>query len=138
MRKTLSSKRFILISVFLILPILLISLGSSFSSLARVYVSSGEFVFSIILGALVTSSFYAQYVKNKVLKIGLISIFGVLVPLLYINAAYEVYGSGIREFSVVWSPIYFVTSLIGSVQIILYVGILITSLFRMIEDMNDA
>ncbi len=126
-------KKFTSIAAFLIAPLILLSLGSALSSLTRIYVSSGTFVFSIILGALVTSVYYARSIRNKALKIGLILIFGVLVPILYINAAHEIFGTGIREYSDTWSPIYLATMLIGLIEIILYTWIITSSFIMLVK-----
>lgn len=119
------------ISVFLILPILLESLGSSTSSLTRVYVNSGTFFLSILLGALVTTNFYTLYLKNRRLRYTLIFIFGVVTPILYIQSSYVIYGSGFQVYSEIWSPIYSFTTLIGLLEIILYIGIFFILFMRM-------
>jgi len=80
-------RKLINISVFLILPILLISLGNSMSSLTRVYVGSGVFGLSDFLGALVTISFYTQNIQKKIIKFTIIFFFGIVVPILYIISA---------------------------------------------------
>ena len=131
-------KRLTTISTFLILPLLLASLGSSFSSLTRVYVGSGQFVLSIFLGALVTSTFYAQNIESRVLRHTLIFIFGVVVPILYVQSANEVYGSGVQEYSEIWSPIYGFTTLIGLIEITLYIGIFFILIIRMIRSLFRA
>ncbi len=128
-------KRLTTISAFLILPLLLTSLGSSFSSLTRIYVGSGEFVLSIFLGALVTSTFYTRFLDGKAKRVLFILLFGVAVPFLYVSASYEVYGSGFQEYSQTWSPIYAVTTLIGLVEIILYIGIFFILFVRLIRSL---
>lgn len=117
------SKRIINIAVFVILPILVYSLGDSMSSLTRLYVGSGSFGLSIFLGAFVTTNFYAQKIKKRLTRYTTIFILGVLVPVLYIISANEIYGLGWQEYSEIWSPIYFFTTLIGFVEIMFYIGI---------------
>ncbi|MCK4865197.1 MAG: hypothetical protein KAT06_07180 [Gammaproteobacteria bacterium] len=125
-------KRSITIAAFVIIPLLLLSLGSALSSLTRIYVNSGEFLLSIFLGGLLTSLYYGQFIHNNMIKIIFVISFGILTPVLFINAAQEIYGSGIQEHSGLWSPIYFLTTLIGVVEIILYTRIILLSLFKSI------
>ncbi len=117
------SKRIINIAVVVILPILVYSLGDSMSSLTRLYVGSGSFGLSIFLGAFVTTNFYAHNIKKRLTRYTTIFILGVLVPVLYIISANEIYGLGWQEYSEIWSPIYFFTTLIGFVEIMFYLGI---------------
>lgn len=126
-------KKIITISAFIILPFLLVSLGNAESSLTRVYISSGSFTFSIFFGALITTNFYAQNIKNRTLRYTLIGLFGVVIPILYIISAFEVYGSGFKEYSETWSPVFFFTTWIGVIEIILYIGIFFILFISMIR-----
>jgi len=128
-----SFKNITYITAYLILPLILLSLGSSFGNLTRIYVTSGEFIFSIYLGAFVTTLFYTQFLSSKKSKIIVVTLLGVLTPLLYTNAAYKVYGSGIEEHDALWSLVYFVTTQIGSIEIILYIGIIVQSFIELIK-----
>ena len=124
--------KFITIAAFIILPLLLLSLGSAFSSLTRIYVNSGEFFLSIFLGGFLTSVYYGQFIQNHRIKIIFILFFGILIPFLFINAAQEIYGSGIEEHSKLWSPMYFITMQIGVIEIILYTRIILLALYNSI------
>ena len=131
-------KKSITISAFVILPFLLASLGNAESSLTRVYVGSGTFALSIFFGALITSNFYAQNIESRVLRHTLIFIFGVVVPILYVQSANEVYGSGVQGYSEIWSPIYDFTTFIGLIEITLYIGIFFILIIRLIKSLFRA
>ena len=130
---SISLKKSTTVAAFIISPLILASLGSALSSLTRIYVSSGTFVLSIFLGALVTSAYYSRSIHSKAYSVGIILIFGIIVPILYINAAHEVFGSGIRQYNEIWSPIYLATTLIGLIEIILYTGIFANSFFTLLS-----
>lgn len=113
---------------YLSLPFLLFSFGSGLTSeTTSGYVNSNVFLFSLLVGALVTTGFYVQYVNSKGLKIILVSIFGILVPLLHSIFAQEVYSSNASK------GLYALTGLIGLVEIILYLGIFLLSIFDFLK-----
>ena len=123
---TFKSKMYIV--AYLSLPVLFLSLGSGLTSVTTSnYINSNGFLFSLLLGALVTTGFYVQYVNSKGLKIILVSIFGILVPVLHSIFAQEVYSSNASK------GLYALTGLIGLVEIILYIGIFLLSIFDFLK-----
>ena len=129
-------KNIVTLSVFLILPVLLSSFATSMYTLTRVYVNSGTFILSILLGSFVTINFYAQNIKNKYRRYIIIFIFGIVVPILYIQSASVVYGAGWQEYDEIFSPIYFLTNLIGFVEIMLYISIFVILFVRFIKSVK--
>lgn len=109
---------------FITLPILLILFsGILTSSATRVFYSSGTFGLGVFIGSVATSFFYAQYLQNRQNKIISTTIFGLVVPFIYLLTMTSSYDENTILFF-----IHLVTSLIGFIEVILYLLIFLIAL----------
>lgn len=101
---------------FITLPMLLIIFsGILTSSSTRVFYTSGTFGLGVLIGSIATSFFYAQYLQNRQKKIIITTIFGLVVPFIYLVTMTSSYDENPILFF-----IHLVTSLIGFIEVILY------------------
>lgn len=104
----------------MLFPLHLLSLGTWFSELTRVYVNSGVFGMSIILGGFFSVTCAVQTLNNQFIKMTLILIFGIAVPVLYVMAAQDVYSLGWENYDAPLASWLGPLTLIGLLEIMLY------------------
>lgn len=123
------------IATYVILPFLLFSVYSWLYSPAHVYIYSAEFILSLFLGALVTSAYYVHYLNSMPLRYILISIFGLLTPFLHLYSTQCIFGPDVQHKSQLCSAIFVTTTLVGLIELALYLGIFYMGYIRLRKSM---
>ena len=117
---------------YISLPVILILANGALGGVSKYEVGIGGFVLPVMIGALVTSVFYAQFLKTEVCKKVFIGVFGVLTPVFHLMLASATIGSD-SEASDGLLNLYMVTGAVGLVEVVLYLGIFLLSIYDLLR-----
>ena len=116
---------------YISLPVILILLKGALGHVSKYEVGVGGFVLPVMIGALITSVFYAQFLKMEQSKRIVVGVFGIAIPILHLILMSIASNSNTGGDNVL--SLLFITGLVALLEGVLYLGIFLLSIYDLLR-----